>query len=110
MNKLLIILFISLACSGLSSAHSGRTDAKGGHWNHSTDSYHYHSQSNGSNSSNQDFLINLLDPDDHPKPCVNSRSPAKCMAMRKWQEEQFLKKILGQQSLEDLIRESFKSN
>lgn len=25
-----------------SIAHSGRTDSKGGHWNHSTDEYHYH--------------------------------------------------------------------
>ena len=34
-------------------AHSGRTDSNGGHWDHSTGTYHYHSgsSSNSSNSS-----------------------------------------------------------
>ena len=34
---LLLILLISLA-----AAHSGRTDASGGHWDRSTGEYHYH--------------------------------------------------------------------
>lgn len=35
--SLLLILLISPA-----AAHSGRTDANGGHWDHSTGEYHYH--------------------------------------------------------------------
>lgn len=45
MNKLktistiiILILFLSYTAS----AHPGRTDANGGHWNHSTGEYHYH--------------------------------------------------------------------
>lgn len=34
----LLSLFIALSCS----AHSGRTDSKGGHYNHGTGEYHYH--------------------------------------------------------------------
>jgi hypothetical protein len=45
MKKLLLFLFISLGLISLSYAHSGRTDSKGGHWNHSSETYHYHSKS-----------------------------------------------------------------
>ena len=45
-NKLILIPIIFFAlCSALvilSFAHSGRTDANGGHWDHSTGEYHYH--------------------------------------------------------------------
>ena len=101
MKKLLIILFVSLAFSGLSSAHSGRTDAKGGHWNHSTDSYHYHSKPNGSNSSNQDFLYNLLDSDDYPdlnqrcKYGTSIEPKGQCIARHKAQLKKFAEQILN---------------
>ena len=42
MKKLLVFL-VSLGFLGLAYAHSGRTDSTGGHWNHSTDTYHCHS-------------------------------------------------------------------
>lgn len=47
-NKLLLVIgliIISLICAYIftASAHSGRTDAYGGHWNRSTGTYHYHS-------------------------------------------------------------------
>ena len=35
----IILLFVFLITA---SAHSGRTDANGGHWNRSTGEYHYH--------------------------------------------------------------------
>lgn len=37
------IIFSVLFCSCITSfAHTGRTDANGGHYNHSTGEYHYH--------------------------------------------------------------------
>ena len=41
----LIIMSIMLLINTFSLAHSGRTDAYGGHYNHSTGTYHYHSGS-----------------------------------------------------------------
>lgn len=35
-----LLCFILLFCTA--SAHAGRTDANGGHWDHSTGEYHYH--------------------------------------------------------------------
>lgn len=49
------ILFISIC--GLAFAHSGRLDESGGHWDHSTGTYHYHTGENAGkkqNSSNSD--------------------------------------------------------
>ena len=37
-----ILLLITVLLSMLAFAHSGRTDSYGGHWNHSTGTYHYH--------------------------------------------------------------------
>lgn len=50
---LLHLLFISTA-----SAHPGRTDSNGGHWDHSSGTYHYHTgeyagQSSSSSSSSE---------------------------------------------------------
>lgn len=50
---LLHLLFISTA-----SAHPGRTDSNGGHWDHSSGTYHYHTgehagQSNSSSSTSE---------------------------------------------------------
>ena len=55
-KKALIAFFIALLFMLLpmqSYAHSGRTDANVGHYNHATGEYHYHngSSSNGSSSS-----------------------------------------------------------
>ena len=36
-----LVLAVTL-CIGSASAHPGRTDANGGHYNHSTGEYHYH--------------------------------------------------------------------
>ena len=41
MKKLLIVLTL-LLCASYACAHPGRTDASGGHTNHSTGEYHYH--------------------------------------------------------------------
>ena len=62
-----ILLFVFLISA---SAHSGRTDANGGHWNRSTGEYHYHtgeyagrsqssSKSNGTRASQE--LIDIID-------------------------------------------------
>ena len=45
MKKSTIFLLISLLCLFFTlsaTAHSGRTDSKGGHYDHSTGDYHYH--------------------------------------------------------------------
>lgn len=40
---ILIVVALVVAALGVTAlAHSGRTDANGGHWNHSTGEYHYH--------------------------------------------------------------------
>jgi hypothetical protein len=103
MKKLLLILLLSLGLIGLSYAHSGRTDSKGGHWNHSTDTYHYHSKSNGSNSGDQDYLINLKDSDDHPEPCRYSRSKANCLYWQKRTRELFFEQLFEQRKINSSI-------
>lgn len=40
--KLLLVTTVCLSVSVSAFAHSGRTDANGGHTNHSTGEYHYH--------------------------------------------------------------------
>ena len=56
--KKLLLLLLSLSFIGLTYAHSGRTDSKGGHWNHSTATYHSHSKSYSSDSSLDAFFTN----------------------------------------------------
>jgi hypothetical protein len=60
-----ILLFVFLISA---SAHSGRTDANGGHWNRSTGEYHYHtgeyagrSQSSSSKSNGTRASQELID-------------------------------------------------
>ena len=40
-----------MVMSTLAFAHSGRTDSNGGHWDHSTGTYHYHDGTSTSGSS-----------------------------------------------------------
>lgn len=40
--KIIFILLFACCITVTSNAHSGRTDANGGHYNHSTGEYHYH--------------------------------------------------------------------
>lgn len=43
MRKLLLLtISVIMMFTSSASAHSGRTDANGGHWNHATGEYHYH--------------------------------------------------------------------
>lgn len=51
MKKLLIALLAIIVISSSALAHPGRTDANGGHWNHSTGEYHYHDGSSAGRSS-----------------------------------------------------------
>lgn len=48
LKRLLLVLLLVFTTTG--SAHSGRTDSKGGHWNSKTGSYHYHSKKASDNS------------------------------------------------------------
>lgn len=44
-KKLLLVMLVILLClfsTMYATAHSGRTDSKGGHYDHSTGDYHYH--------------------------------------------------------------------
>lgn len=43
MKKLLVLILV-FVISTLSYGHSGRTDSKGGHKNHKTNTYHYHNR------------------------------------------------------------------
>lgn len=45
------LLIIGLTCIISVFAHSGRTDANGGHWDRSTGTYHYHTGENAGQSS-----------------------------------------------------------
>ena len=40
--KIIFIFLFACCITIISNAHSGRTDANGGHYNHSTGEYHYH--------------------------------------------------------------------
>lgn len=40
--KWMALVMAATLCIGSASAHPGRTDANGGHYNHSTGEYHYH--------------------------------------------------------------------
>lgn len=58
------ILIITVVCFISASAHPGRTDSNGGHWNHDTGEYHYHDGSssgkahtNTEKSDEQDFFL-----------------------------------------------------
>ena len=51
MKKVLLILIAALLLASSALAHPGRTDANGGHWNHSTGEYHYHDGSSAGRSS-----------------------------------------------------------
>ena len=58
-----LFICISLATVLTVFAHSGRTDANGGHWNHATGEYHYHSgkyagKSNSSSNSSSSSSSN----------------------------------------------------
>lgn len=53
MKKILATLVLSLfLLSSLATAHPGRTDANGGHYNRKTGEYHYHNGGKGSGSGN----------------------------------------------------------
>lgn len=41
-GKWMVLVLAAALCIGSASAHPGRTDANGGHYNHSTGEYHYH--------------------------------------------------------------------
>ena len=96
MKKLLLLLLLSLGLIGSAYAHSGRTDSTGAHWNWTTVTYHCHSGTCNSNSGNQDYLINLKDSDDHPPPCINSRSKASCLYWHKRTMESFFQRLFEQ--------------
>lgn len=61
---LVTIVMIILNCT-ITTAHPGRTDSYGGHWNHSTGTYHYHSgeyagQTQSSETEHQFYENNTL--------------------------------------------------
>lgn len=42
MKRLIAVVLMVVALGGSAVAHSGGLDSYGGHWNHSTGTYHYH--------------------------------------------------------------------
>lgn len=78
MKKILMLLFCLLLIGSLCfkvSAHPGRTDSNGGHYNHSTGEYHYHhgysehqhpngicpyEENTNTNSNNKNFSISFF--------------------------------------------------
>lgn len=64
MKKTILFLLLSSLLILCISAHPGRTDSQGGHWNHKTGEYHFHdgkyagkkSSSNSSSSDNSNFV------------------------------------------------------
>lgn len=53
--KKLILIVLSFCLIGLCSAHSGRTDSSGGHYNHSNGTYHYHNSGSSAPSSGDEL-------------------------------------------------------
>jgi hypothetical protein len=49
MRVIIIGIFIFIITILNASAHSGRTDKNGGHWNRKKGTYHYHSKKESSN-------------------------------------------------------------
>lgn len=45
-----LLFIVCISCVFTAFAHSGRTDANGGHWNRSTGTYHYHTGENAGKS------------------------------------------------------------
>ena len=54
---LLLTLSLSLCAFFNVSAHPGSLDSKGGHWNRSTGTYHFHTGENASSSSSESFSV-----------------------------------------------------
>ena len=101
MKKLLLLLLLSLGFIG-AYAHSGNTDSNGGHWNHSTITYHCHTCD--SDSGDEDSIIDILEilgGRDSPvcySPAningVKGESKADCLARHKAELDEIMRRIL----------------
>lgn len=76
-----LVCFLSIAVIMLVSvvtafAHPGRTDSKGGHWNHDTGEYHYHNgeYAGQNNKPNNGDSANVIDWNQPYEPTKNSSS------------------------------------
>jgi hypothetical protein len=47
MKKIFLAVVLCCVIAFQASAHSGRTDKNGGHWDNSTGTYHYHNNGSG---------------------------------------------------------------
>ena len=54
---IIMLLILPFVASSNSFAHSGRTDANGGHYNRKTGEYHYHNSGSSSSTSTSDTYI-----------------------------------------------------
>lgn len=66
MRKIFMSLFIAIILSfgtiQIAFAHSGRTDANGGHWDRSTGTYHYHNGGSSTNSGGSTYFAQSYTP------------------------------------------------
>ena len=106
MKKLLLLFFITLSYIGTAYSHSGRTDSKGGHWNHSENTYHYHIESDSSDSLEDIF------PEPPSDPCRHFRqrmTTEECIHLNRIFEVKALCFVLKQSMSEEVFK-NWKSN
>ena len=117
MKKLLLLLLLSLTFIGLTYAHSGNTDSKGGHWNHSSDTYHYHSKSKSnkkkSSYNDDDYFPSYGSPcSKHPEFArgINGmvrETKEQCLKRFRQSREAFFNRIIQEQNERDKNNNSF---
>ncbi len=75
LKKVLIVVLFILIIPTLVFAHPGRTDRNGGHWDHSTGTYHYHNDGSSSSSGKYTFSnsSNVDDDTDETTEELNSK-------------------------------------
>ena len=59
-KTIMCLLFIFLTC-GFVFSHSGKTDKNGGHWDHKTNTYHYHNSGSSNRESSRYELPVIFD-------------------------------------------------
>ena len=87
---------MSLSFIGLTYAHQGRTDSKGGHWNHSTITYHCHTCN--SNSFDDLFDVDYLNKT-YSEPCKyrpKGVSKEECFIELRYTRWMFLIRLMGE--------------
>ena len=80
MNKSYLLSLLTIILSANLSAHSGRTDSNGGHYDRSTGLYHYHNRGNAKTSPAKAIPAKATTTPAKASPAKAKASPAKAKA------------------------------